>query len=274
MIDRLINRQRVWAVMRKDWRELARNKQAVAPLVIIPLMFAVIFPAAIIILGNNAVLASSINGMQGFLDHLPDQVVPAEYSAAQTVVYAVIVYFMAPFFLIIPVMVASITASSSFVGEKERRTIEGLLYTPISDRELVLAKVLVSVIPSVLISWASFVVYTVLVNALGAPLMGGLFFPTWTWAILILAIVPLVAFLATCLIVAVSGRSTTVQDAQGAAVLIVLPVIALVVGQATGLLLFDITIALLASTTLLMIDIAVFISTAGHFQRERIITRL
>ena len=270
----MIDRQRVRAVMRKDWREIARNKQAVTPLVIIPLLFAVIIPAAIIILGNNAVLASSINGLQGFLDHLPDQVVPAEYSAAQIVVYAVIVYFMAPFFLIIPVMVASITASSSFVGEKERRTIEGLLYTPITDRELVLAKVLVSVIPSVLLSWASFAVYTVMVNALGAPLMGGLFFPTWTWAILILAIVPLVAFLATCLIVAVSGRSTTVQDAQGAAVLIMLPVIALVIGQATGLLLFDTTIALLASTTLLVIDIAVFISTAGHFQRERIITRL
>ncbi|RYV49567.1 ABC transporter permease subunit [Pengzhenrongella frigida] len=270
----MINRQRVWAVMRKDWRELARNKQAVAPLVIIPLMLAVLLPAAIIILGNNAVLASSINGLQGFLDHLPDRVVPATYSTAQTVVYAVIVYFMAPFFLIIPVMVASITGSSSFVGEKERRTIEGLLYTPITDRELVLAKVLVSVIPSVLLSWVSFVVYTVLVNALGAPLMGGLFFPTWTWAILIVALVPLLAFLATCLIVAMSGRSTTVQDAQGSAVLIILPVVALVVGQATGLLLFDVSIALLASAALLVIDVAVFAATAGRFQRERIITRL
>jgi len=270
----MINRQRVWALMRKDWRELVRNKQAVAPLVIIPLLFAVIMPAAVIILGNNAVLASSINGLQGFLDHLPREVIPAGFSTAQTVVYAVIVYFMAPFFLIIPVMVASITASSSFVGEKERRTIEGLLYTPITDRELVLAKVLVSVIPSVLLSWASFVVYTILVNALGAPLMGGIFFPTWTWAILILAMVPLVAFLATCLIVAISGRSSTVQDAQGSAVLIILPVIALVVGQATGLLLFDVSIALLASAVLLAIDVAVFMVAVGRFQRERIVTSL
>jgi len=193
----MINRQRIRALIRKDWRELARNKQAVAPLVIIPLLFAVIIPTAIIVLGNNAVLASSITGLRGFLDNLPDRVIPAGFSTAQTVVYAVIVYFMAPFFLVIPVMVASITASSSFVGEKERRTIEGLLYTPITDRELVLAKVLVSVLPSVLLTWASFLIYTVLVNALGASLMGGLFFPTWTWAIIILAMVPLVAFLAT-----------------------------------------------------------------------------
>lgn len=270
----MINRQRVQALMRKDWRELARNKQAVAPLIIIPLLFAVIIPTAIILTGNNAVLASSINGLQGFLDHLPREAVPAEYSTAQTVVYAAIVYFMAPFFLIIPVMVASITASSSFVGEKERRTIEGLLYTPITDRELVLAKVLVSVIPSVLLSWIAFLVYTLLVNALGAPLMGGLFFPTWTWAILILAMVPLVAFLATCLIVAISGRSKTVQEAQGSAMLIVLPVVALIVGQATGLLLFDISIALLASVALLVVDVAVFMAAVGRFQRERIVTRL
>jgi ABC-type Na+ efflux pump permease subunit len=260
--------------MRKDWLELARNKQAVAPLVIIPLLFAVIIPTAISVLGNNALLTSSINGLQGFLDNVPDRVIPAGYSTAQTVVYAVIVYFMAPFFLIIPVMVASITASSSFVGEKERRTIEGLLYTPITDRELVLAKVLVSVIPSVLLTWTSFLIYTVLVNALGAPLMGGLFFPTWTWAVIILAMVPLVAFLATCLIVAISGRSTTMQDAQGSAVLIILPVIALVVGQATGLLLFDISIALFASAILLAVDVAVFMVAVGRFQRERIVTRL
>ena len=52
------------------------------------------------------------------------------------------------------------------------------------------------------------------------------------------------------------------------------PVIALVVGQATGLLLFDISIAILASAMLLVIDVAVFTVVVGRFQRERIVTRL
>ena len=56
--------------------------------------------------------------------------------------------------------------------------------------------------------------------------------------------------------------------------LIVLPVIALVVGQATGLVLFDITIAVIASATLVLIDVAVFLPSSGRFQRERIITCL
>ena len=79
----MINRQRIRALMRKDWRELARNKQAVAPLVIIPLLFAVIIPTAVIVLGNNAVLASSITGLRGFLDNLPDRVIPADPSGGK-----------------------------------------------------------------------------------------------------------------------------------------------------------------------------------------------
>ncbi|MFC4122484.1 ABC transporter permease subunit [Nonomuraea zeae] len=271
----MINRHRVQALMRKDWRELARNKQVIAPLVIVPLMFVVIIPAAVLLLGNNsAALTTTVAGLQGFLDNLPEQALPAGYSSGQLMVYAVIVYFMAPFFLLIPVIVASLTASSSFVGEKERGTIEGLLYTPLTDRELVLGKVLASVIPSVLLTWASFLVYTVLVNTLGAALMGGVFFPTWTWAIIILALAPLVAFLATCLIVAISGRSTTMQGAQGTVVLIVVPVLALIAGQATGLMLFDTLIAGVAAAALLVIDVAVFVTVAGRFRREPIVTRL
>ncbi len=270
----MINRRRVLALMRKDLRELAHNKQATTPLIVVPLLFVVVIPTAVILLGNNSVLTSSISGLQGFLDHLPAEVMPLGLPEDQTLVYAVIVFFMAPFFLLIPVMIASITAASSFVGEKERRTIEGLLYTPLTDRELVLGKVLASVLPSVALSWIAFVIYTVLVNALAGPQLGGIFFPTWTWAVIIVGLVPLVAFLATCLIVAVSGRSTTMQEAQGSSVLVILPVVGLVVSQATGLMLFDLTIALAACAALLLTDIGVFLAVVGRFRRERIVTRL
>lgn len=270
----MINRRRIVALIRKDWRELAHNKQATTPLIVVPLLFVVVIPTAVILLGNNAVLKSSLTGLQSFLDHFPAGVLPPGLPVDQTLVYAVLVYFMAPFFLVIPVMIATITAASSFVGEKERRTIEGLLYTPLTDRELVLGKVLASVLPSVALAWVAFVIYTVLVNALAGPRLGGIFFPTWTWAVIIVGLVPLVAFLATCLIVAVSGRSTTMQEAQGSAVLVILPVIGLVVSQATGLILFDLTVSLAACAVLLLIDIAVYLAVVGRFRRERIVTRL
>ncbi|MCR2784298.1 MULTISPECIES: ABC transporter permease subunit [unclassified Microbacterium] len=270
----MIDRRRVWAVIRKDWLEISRDKQVIAPLVIIPLLFAAVIPSAVLLLGNTSVPTSTIGGLQSFIGNLPPGIVPAGFSAEQTVAYAVIVYFMAPFFLLIPVMIASITASSSLVGEKERRTIEGLLYSPLSTRELVLAKVLGSVIPAVVLTWVAFLLYATIVNTLGAPMMGGVFFPTWTWAVIVVILVPLVGFLATSLIVAVSAHSSTMQGAQGTAMFVVLPILALVIGQSTGLMLFDVTVALITAAVLLVVDVVAFVLVVARFDRERIVTRL
>jgi ABC-type Na+ efflux pump permease subunit len=42
-------------------------------------------------------------------------------------------------------MVSSVLAADSFAGEKERKTLEALLYTPTTDRELFTAKLLEAV---------------------------------------------------------------------------------------------------------------------------------
>ena len=46
------------------------------------------------------------------------------------------------FFLIVPIMASSVMAASSFVGEKEKHTLETLLYSPLSLRQLFQSKVL------------------------------------------------------------------------------------------------------------------------------------
>lgn len=269
-----MNRHRIATLVRKDLREVLRNKQALAPLFVVPLIFVVLFPSAIILLGSNPALLASVNGLGSFLDNLPPGAVPEGLSTEQSVIYATTVFFLAPMFLLIPVMVASITASSSFVGEKERRTIEGLLYTPLTDRELVLGKVLASVLLSVGLAWASFIVYTVIITVLGGLIMGGMFFPTATWIIMIALLVPLMSILATSLIVAASGRATTMQGAQGLVILVILPVLAIVVGQATGLMLFDIAVVLVACTVLVVVDVVVYFAVVRTLSRERILTKL
>ena len=269
-----MNGRRVLTIARKDLSEVLRNKQALAPLLVVPVIFAVVFPAAIALLGRSSVLTASINGLDAFLDNIPAGVLPPELDTGGIVVYAALTYFMAPLFLMIPIMVASVIGSSSFVGEKERRTLEGLLYTPVTNRELVLGKVLASLVPAVGITWGSFILYAVIANVLGNPVVGRAFFPNATWLIVVFLLVPCVAFLAITLIVAVSGRSTTVQGAQGISVLVLLPVLALVVGQATGLMLFDAAVALIAVGAIAVIDVAVFLAVAKTFQRERLITKL
>ncbi len=269
-----MNQTRMLALARKDWLELLHNRQALIPVIIVPLIFVVVMPALIILAGNTSIISLPASDLEAFAEIFPDSLVPAGYSPEQTLVHTAITYMLAPLFLIIPVMIASISASSSFVGEKERRTLEGLLYSPLSNRELVLAKVLASFIPAVLFTWASFIIFTVLVNGLAWNLFDGPFFPNWTWAVMTVFLVPLVAFLSVLLIVAVSQRSTTMQSAQGASVFMVLPIIGLVVSQSSGLLFVDVTVVAIAIVAVALIDLATFWLVVRSFQRERFLLRM
>ncbi len=56
--------------------------------------------------------------------------------AAQIMIVTVLGYMFAPMFLIVPLMFSTTIAAESFAGEKERKTLEALLYQPISDKEL------------------------------------------------------------------------------------------------------------------------------------------
>ncbi len=269
-----MNRTRMLALARKDWLELLRNRQALIPVIIVPLIFVVIMPSLIILAGNTSIISLPASDLESFAEIFPESMVPDGYTPEQTLVYTAITYMLAPLFLIIPVMIASISASSSFVGEKERRTLEGLLYSPLSNRELVLAKVLASFIPAVAFTWVSFIIFTVLVNGLAWTLFDGPFFPNWTWALMTVFLVPLVAFLSVLLIVAVSQRSTTMQSAQGASVFLVLPIIALVVSQSSGLLFVDVPVVAAAILVVALVDIVVFWLVVRSFQREQLLLRM
>jgi ABC-2 type transport system permease protein len=268
-----MNRSRVTAVVRKDWLELLRNRQALLPLLVVPLIFVVVFPAAILVLARSGMLAEQ-DDLQELLAIFPSGMIPETYNDTQAAVYLALTYMLGPMFLIIPIMLGSVTASSSFVGEKERRTMEGLLYTPITNRELVLAKVLVSLIPSVVCTWLASIICAVIVNGLGWPLFNEWFFPNLIWLLMILVLSPLLALLSVLLIVAVSQRSTTMQSAQSASVFLILPVIALIVSQAAGLVFFDAWLILAASVVVFIGDVVLFWLIATRVNREQILLRM
>jgi ABC-type Na+ efflux pump permease subunit len=268
-----MNRDRIAAVVRKDWLELLRNRQALMPVLIVPLIFVVIFPAAIILLARSGMLADQ-GDLQNLLEIFPSELIPAGYDDTQATVHLALTYMLGPLFLIIPIMLGSITSASSFVGEKERRTLEGLLYTPITNRELVMAKVLVSLIPSVVFTWIAFVICTIVVNVLGWPLFDAWFFPNAVWLVMVVLLAPLIAFLSVLLIVAVSQRSSTMQSAQGASVFLILPVIAMVASQSAGLVFFDAWLVLVASAIVAVLDLILFWLIATRVNREQLLLRM
>lgn len=49
-------------------------------------------------------------------------------------------------------MISNVIATASFVGEREQKTIEGLLYTPLNRQELLLGKIVASFAPATVIT--------------------------------------------------------------------------------------------------------------------------
>jgi ABC-type Na+ efflux pump permease subunit len=133
-------------------------------------------------------------------------------------------------------MVSSVIAADSFAGEKERGTLEALLYTPTTDRELFLAKSIAAWVPAALVSVIGMVVYCATANLVSWPVMGRVWLPNTTWTLLSLWVAPAAAGVGLGFTVLVSARVKTLQEAFQLGGLVVLPVVALMLGQIGGVL--------------------------------------
>lgn len=266
------------AIVRKDLKVVSRNKGVLLPLIIIPLLFFVIIPAGFG-LGTPAMIEleeDPLEDMRLMLEQMPPamQAQLAGLDAAQTMIILIIVYTFAPLFLIVPMMVASVIAADSFAGERERKTLEALLYTPATDMELYLAKLLAAWLPAVVIGWVGFLLYGVAANASAWPVMGRLFFPNGMWWVLALWVTPAAAGLGLSVMVLVSSRAQGFQDAYQVGGMVVIPIILLMFGQISGLLFLSTALALGLGALLWVIDVALLWLGVRLFQRGELIARL
>ena len=117
--------------------------------------------------------------------------------------------------------------------------LEMLLYTPMTDSELFLAKVLAAWVPAVLVAWGGFIVYSIVANLAAWPIMHSIFFPNTMWVILALWVAPAVAGLGLGFTVAISARVHTYQEAYQIGGVVVIPIVVLIVAQASGILYFS-----------------------------------
>lgn len=229
------------ALIRKDIRAITANRRLFSALLIVPLVMTVLLPTVLICVIAFAPLES--DDLQSLAALLP-----AILSAAnlrETVVDLVFNSMLPLFFLMIPIMAASVMAASSFVGEKEKRTLETLLYCPMSLRQIFYAKILAAFLLSMAVSLLSFIAMLFVVEAESFFLMEHLILPNLNWIVLLLLVSPAVSLLAITLIVQGSAKAQTVEEAQQRGVFLVLPVILLAAAQFSGLLLLSIWIFLI-----------------------------
>jgi ABC-2 type transport system permease protein len=262
---------KVLLVFSKDWKEIRRNWEVLAPVIILPLLISIVLPAAITVIPSD-----SSNDLDTLLMNIPDMVKAeiAGFNEVQATGYLLLVYVFAPLFLLIPAMASSVIASDSFAGEKERKTIEGLLATPITDTELLLGKILVAFIPAIGITILSFAAYTIVVDTLAYGIFGKAVMPTLNWILVILGLAPAVSIMGIGLSVMVSARVKGFREAQQISVLLILPIMGLLLAQVSGILLLTPIVILLITSGFYFLDVIIIILSVKIFRREEILSRM
>jgi len=265
-------------VFRKDWREVSRNWQVILPIVVVPLMISVLLPVLLTVIPSLAVTPGTpLSGFETMIENLPNHIQEqlAGMTQQQVMIYIMALYFFAPFFLIIPLMASSVIASDSFAGEKERKTIEALLATPISDGELFLGKMLVSFIPSMIVTGISFFLYSTVFDLLSFSIFNdALLLPNLDWILLIFGLAPVVALASIGLTVMISAKVKGFREAQQISVILLIPILALVFGQVTGAIIFGPMVITALIGLFAIIDLAVFKIGVKLFKREEILSKL
>ncbi len=276
-----MNSRSILTILKKDLKEVQQNKGALVPAIIVPLLFMILFPAAIILLPTRieSISQQMFASPEGFVKiqqtlapflgkEIAGLTLPAAWIKLTTG------YYLAPFLLIMPLMLSTIIGAESFVGEKERKTLEALLYTPASDTELFLGKLLAACLPSVALAWVSFLVYGITVNLASWPVMGRIWFPLVNWWPLMFWLAPAIATLGMGISVLISVKANTFMEAYQLSGSLVVLVVALIAGQVTGVMVLSAGMTVLIGSLLWAVDAALIWFSVRIFSRTQLISRL
>lgn len=262
----MINSMQI-AIIKKDLRSITSNKRLFPVLLIVPFAFAVVIPTIFILAIHFA--PEDMSDFQMLLGLLPAG--QQADTISRTIIDLLINNIMPVFFMIIPIMTASVMAASSFIGEKEKRTLETLLYCPLSLKQIFLSKVFASFILSMLVSFASFLTMLVVVEIEILLTTGSLLLPGISWLVIMLMVSPATSLIAITLIVSGSAKAQTMEESQQRAMFLILPLLLLIAGQFTGIILINAWILLVIGVIMTLLALFLMRNALRKFNYEKLL---
>ncbi|MDQ0198328.1 ABC transporter permease subunit [Neobacillus ginsengisoli] len=259
-----MNKRIITAIAQKDLKATFSSKKIWVPMIILPLVICILFPAIFAYIGlHTELIGHSSKDLEkpinAFIKSFPNDDMRNTLASLPTLGYKSVYFFlnfmMIPFFLMVAIVNSLVTSANSFAGEKERNTLETLLFAPISVFDLFLGKVIASFIPSFLITLGAFLMNSVIVNLIAFPYFKELLFLNSTWLLLIFWVIPALVIFNIILNVLVSAKVKSFQEAQQFGGIMVLPVVGIIISQASGLF-------FLSSLTLFLIGVGLLAANA------------
>ncbi len=231
---------RIGALYRKELREYRRNGSIVATMAVIPLI-SVIFPLL-------AVVALPASAASAFLNGDP-----------------------LAFLLGVPAIVPAVVAAYSVVGERQQGTLEPVLTTPIRREEVLLAKALAVLVPSLAVAYVVYAFFLACTEFFAQPAVASAVLqgPDLLAQLLF---TPLLAGWSIWVGIAISTRSSDARVAQQLGALASLPAILVANLVAFNVIHPTLGLALGVGAALLILDGLGWRIVSAAFDRERLVT--
>ncbi|MEH7544825.1 MULTISPECIES: ABC transporter permease subunit [Bacillaceae] len=272
-----MNKRIITAIVQKDIKTTFSSKKVWIPMIILPVILCIVLPALFAYFGiHTGLIGENANDLEkpinDFLRSFPNDDMRNTLAGLPTLGYKSVYFFlnfmMIPFFLMAAIINSMVTASNSFAGEKERNTLETLLFAPITVKELFVGKVVAAFIPSLLITFAAFLINAIVVNVITYPYFKEILFFNSTWLLLMLWVIPALVIFNIILNVLVSARVKSFQEAQQFGGMMVLPVVGLIISQASGLFFLSPLLLLFIGVGLLIANVFLLKLITKYNQRN------
>ena len=213
-----IDRARLWTVARTDLKQLIQAKDFWIPMLILGSIFFLFVPMVLLFAITRVGNVQVVEQLSTTLEVLPQKAQAAIQGDTEQgrAAFAMAVYLFAPVAVVVPLTISTAVGAATIVGEREKGTGEFLAHSPAAVREIYLGKLIASLVPGYVTTLLGFGVYSLVVNLIVGPEVGGWFFPTQEWWVLMLWVIPPFLALTLSLVLRLSARVKSTAAAQQA----------------------------------------------------------
>ncbi len=259
-----MNWPRIRVVMRKEWLEVRRNKMILFAMGLLPL----------VMVGMVVFSALAVSWMS------PDEIAKADFVPPAGLegygpIDAVMVIINDQnlmYLILTPMLLPIVIGAYSIIGERQTKSLEPLLATPVTTGELVVGKALAAASPALVIGLLQ---YAAALIGIGSVCSANVFEHAYRplWIVGILVAMPLLTLFSTLLSVIVSSKMSDVRAAQAVSSLVILPVLGAGMTVLIGQVYLTVGVMVGACALLLLFDAGAAWIAVQVFDRERILTR-
>ena len=256
---------RIGVILAKEWLEMRGNRLLIFTIILPPIIMTILPLVMLAVGGRQPMRPEQLEQLYAIQPSL--RLLNPEQVTQITILSQFLILF-----LLMPAIIPMTIASFSIIGEKQSRSLEPLLATPIEVNELFWGKSLAAALPAIGVTWASYAIFVVGSLFLASPVVWAQVV-AWRWLAMILLLSPVISLLSVNLGVIISSRVNDTRVAQQIGGVIVVPVLLLLFAQLAGVIAIGLETILMALVALGALDYALIGVGARLFQRETILTR-